>query len=163
MTPVGRPSDIATPTDKATGTRAGTRHVVVDEGTSNAHPLGGDVIGADERFVDQATVTLPSARRMPALGLGTWQLVGDECRRMVGAALDLGIRHLDTAQSYGNEADVAAASIATGVTTIPKTTDRDHLADNLAALTVELDQDDLDRIAALDDGRRLVDPDHAPW
>jgi diketogulonate reductase-like aldo/keto reductase len=47
--------------------------------------------------------------RMPALGLGTWQLDGDVARRMVGYALDLGYRHIDTAQMYRNEAEVGAA------------------------------------------------------
>ena len=47
--------------------------------------------------------------RIPALGLGTWQLSGDVARRMVGYALDIGYRHIDTAQMYGNEAEVARA------------------------------------------------------
>jgi 2,5-diketo-D-gluconate reductase B len=53
--------------------------------------------------------------RMPALGLGTWQLQGDECRRAVEAALELGYRHLDTAQGYDNEREVGAALKASGV------------------------------------------------
>lgn len=44
----------------------------------------------------------------PLLGLGTWQMTGDECRRAVSRALSLGYRHLDTAQGYENEADVGA-------------------------------------------------------
>jgi 2,5-diketo-D-gluconate reductase B len=47
--------------------------------------------------------------RIPALGLGTWQLSGNVARRMVGYALDIGYRHIDTAQMYGNEAEVGAA------------------------------------------------------
>jgi 2,5-diketo-D-gluconate reductase B len=47
--------------------------------------------------------------RIPALGLGTWQLSGEVARRMVGYALDIGYRHVDTAQMYGNEAEVGAA------------------------------------------------------
>ena len=47
--------------------------------------------------------------RIPALGLGTWQLSGDVARRMVGYALDIGYCHIDTAQMYGNEAEVARA------------------------------------------------------
>ena len=46
---------------------------------------------------------------IPALGLGTWQLSGDVARRMVGYALGIGYRHIDTAQIYGNEAEVGAA------------------------------------------------------
>jgi diketogulonate reductase-like aldo/keto reductase len=47
--------------------------------------------------------------RIPALGLGTWQLNGAVVRRMVGYALDIGYRHIDTAQMYGNEAEVGEA------------------------------------------------------
>lgn len=44
--------------------------------------------------------------RVPALGLGTWELRGDGCVRAVEHALALGYRHLDTAQGYFNEAEV---------------------------------------------------------
>lgn len=46
---------------------------------------------------------------VPALGLGTWKLTGDVCRRLVAAALEAGYRHVDTAQAYGNEAEVGEA------------------------------------------------------
>ena len=46
---------------------------------------------------------------VPALGLGTWQLSGDACREAVAGALDLGYRHIDTAQGYENEAEVGRA------------------------------------------------------
>lgn len=46
---------------------------------------------------------------IPALGLGTWQLSGDGCRAIVGKALEVGYRHIDTAQAYGNEAAVGQA------------------------------------------------------
>jgi 2,5-diketo-D-gluconate reductase B len=49
------------------------------------------------------------------------------------------------------------------VTAIPKTTSEDHLQSNLAALTIELTDDDIARIDRLDEHRRLVDPDSAPW
>ncbi len=45
---------------------------------------------------------------VPALGLGTWDLRGAVCTRMVRFALDLGYRHVDTAQMYENEAEVGA-------------------------------------------------------
>src|SRR5438067_1110866 len=47
--------------------------------------------------------------RMPALGLGTWPLTGEACTRAVASALELGYRHIDTAESYGNEAAIGAA------------------------------------------------------
>lgn len=53
--------------------------------------------------------------RVPVLGLGTWQLEGKTCERAVKEALDLGYRHVDTAQLYGNEAEVGRALRASGV------------------------------------------------
>ncbi|MDX1531056.1 MAG: aldo/keto reductase [Rhodothermales bacterium] len=53
--------------------------------------------------------------RVPALGFGTWRLDGAACRRAVRHALDLGYRHIDTAQAYENEADVGAALHASGI------------------------------------------------
>lgn len=47
--------------------------------------------------------------RFPALGLGTWRLTGKECVKAVLMALELGYRHIDTAQMYGNEADIGLA------------------------------------------------------
>ena len=44
--------------------------------------------------------------RIPALGLGTWELSGRTCARVVEQALRLGYRHIDTAQVYDNEREV---------------------------------------------------------
>ena len=53
--------------------------------------------------------------RIPALGLGTWQMRGETCREAVRQALALGYRHLDTARMYDNEADVGAGLEAADV------------------------------------------------
>jgi 2,5-diketo-D-gluconate reductase B len=53
--------------------------------------------------------------KMPALGLGTWQLSGAACEKSVRLALDLGYRHIDTAEMYGNEAEIGRAVAASGV------------------------------------------------
>ncbi len=53
--------------------------------------------------------------RMPRLGFGTWRLSGPECQRAVESALELGYRHIDTGQMYGNEAEVGAAIAASGL------------------------------------------------
>ena len=50
--------------------------------------------------------------RIPALGLGTARMTGRECRRAVETALELGYRHLDTAQMYDNEGAVGDAIAA---------------------------------------------------
>jgi 2,5-diketo-D-gluconate reductase B len=44
---------------------------------------------------------------MPSLGLGTWQNTNpEECANAVATALEVGYRHVDTAQAYDNEASV---------------------------------------------------------
>lgn len=44
---------------------------------------------------------------MPMFGLGTWQLTDtEECAKSVESAIEIGYRHIDTAQSYGNEEGV---------------------------------------------------------
>ncbi len=46
---------------------------------------------------------------VPKLGFGTWQLEGDECYEGVTEALEIGYRHVDTAQAYENEEHVGRA------------------------------------------------------
>ncbi|MDB5491281.1 MAG: hypothetical protein JWO78_1130 [Micavibrio sp.] len=53
--------------------------------------------------------------KIPALGFGTWKLSGADCVRAVGLALDIGYRHIDTAQVYENESDVGTALQSSGV------------------------------------------------
>lgn len=43
---------------------------------------------------------------IPLLGLGTWEIRGDLCRRIVQQAIAFGYRHIDTAQAYDNEREV---------------------------------------------------------
>jgi 2,5-diketo-D-gluconate reductase B len=52
---------------------------------------------------------------MPKLGLGTFKLQGDGCRFAVESAIGLGYRHIDTAEMYGNEAEVGDAIRASGI------------------------------------------------
>jgi 2,5-diketo-D-gluconate reductase A len=53
---------------------------------------------------------------MPLLGLGVWQVEkGDEAENAVRWALELGYRHVDTAQAYGNEESVGRALAASAV------------------------------------------------
>lgn len=53
--------------------------------------------------------------RMPAIGLGTWDLRGESGRAAVTAALAAGYRHLDTAIMYENEAQVGAGLRDSGI------------------------------------------------
>ncbi|SDQ61961.1 2,5-diketo-D-gluconate reductase B [Pseudomonas sp. UC 17F4] len=70
---------------------------------------------------------------IPALGLGTFRLKDQVVIDSVATALELGYRAIDTAQIYGNEAEVGQAVAASGI-------DRDELfitskiwTENLAA------------------------------
>lgn len=51
-------------------------------------------------------VVTSGVARIPAIGLGTWDLRGRTCARMVEQALRLGYRHIDTAEMYDNEREV---------------------------------------------------------
>jgi 2,5-diketo-D-gluconate reductase B len=66
-----------------------------------------------------ATGTIPSVKAggatIPLLGLGTWDLRGRTCVRIVEQALRLGYRHIDTAEMYDNERDVGEGLRASGV------------------------------------------------
>src|SRR6202161_1704204 len=52
--------------------------------------------------------------RIPLLGLGTWELRGRTCARVVEQALRLVYRHLDTAELYENEREVGEGFRASG-------------------------------------------------
>lgn len=90
---------------------------------------------------------------MPALGLGTWQLRGEECREAVRHALELGYRHIDTARAYDNETQVGRGIADAGVdrdelflvSKIPSgAMDRDAVAAEVEASLSELGTDHLD-------------------
>ncbi len=53
--------------------------------------------------------------KIPLVGLGTWELRGRICARVVEQALRLGYRHIDTAEMYDNERDVGDGIRASGV------------------------------------------------
>ena len=60
--------------------------------------------------------TLADGNQIPMLGLGVWQVRnGPECVNAVRWALELGYRHIDTAQAYGNEESVGQGIRDSGV------------------------------------------------
>jgi diketogulonate reductase-like aldo/keto reductase len=60
--------------------------------------------------------TLADGSSIPLLALGVWQVPdGPECVNAVRWALELGYRHIDTAQAYGNEAGVGRALKESGI------------------------------------------------
>jgi 2,5-diketo-D-gluconate reductase A len=59
---------------------------------------------------------LGDGHQIPLLGLGVWQVPeGPECINAVRSALELGYRHIDTAQAYGNEQSVGRGLRESGV------------------------------------------------
>jgi diketogulonate reductase-like aldo/keto reductase len=65
---------------------------------------------------DGTALMLEDGRLMPMLGLGVWQIPnGPECVNAVRCALELGYRHIDTAQAYGNEESIGRALRESGV------------------------------------------------
>ena len=61
------------------------------------------------------TLTLPTGSPIPVLGFGTYKVAPEDAYDAVRRALDVGYRHIDTAQMYGNEAEVGAALDASGI------------------------------------------------
>ena len=61
------------------------------------------------------TVTLNSGYDMPIYGLGTYSLHDEECKNSVTAALNSGVRLIDTAHAYGNEAEIGEAIRDSGI------------------------------------------------
>ncbi|XP_049841194.1 1,5-anhydro-D-fructose reductase-like isoform X2 [Schistocerca gregaria] len=54
-------------------------------------------------------LTFFNGHKMPILGLGTAQAQGDDVEKAINAALEIGYRHIDTAQRYNNEAQIGRA------------------------------------------------------
>lgn len=61
------------------------------------------------------TYTLRNGVEIPKLGLGTWMIGDEDVEQAVRDALEIGYRHIDTAQAYGNESGVGKAIRASGV------------------------------------------------
>ncbi len=74
--------------------------------------IGGMTDSADGTI---PALTLNSGHAIPQLGYGTFQVPPAATADAVGAALEAGYRHIDTAQMYGNEAGVGEAVAASGI------------------------------------------------
>jgi diketogulonate reductase-like aldo/keto reductase len=69
-----------------------------------------------DRIADVPVRRLADGNQIPLLGLGVWQVPnGPECVNAVRWGLELGYRHIDTAQAYGNEESVGRALRESGV------------------------------------------------
>lgn len=63
----------------------------------------------DENYTTRDGVAIPK------LALGTWLMENEEAAKSVKAAIEMGYRHIDTAQAYGNEQGVAQGVRLSGV------------------------------------------------
>ena len=81
---------------------------------------GGDnAVTGDISFNFEAkTVLLNSGYEMPIYGIGTYSLTGDTCVESVTAALNSGVRLIDTAYMYHNEESVGEAVRNSGIPSI---------------------------------------------
>jgi 2,5-diketo-D-gluconate reductase A len=61
------------------------------------------------------TVELNDGHTIPQLGFGVFQIPPEETAEAVGRALEVGYRHVDTAQMYGNEREVGQGIRASGL------------------------------------------------
>jgi 2,5-diketo-D-gluconate reductase A len=61
------------------------------------------------------TITLNDGNTIPQLGFGVFQIRPADTEQAVRNALDIGYRHIDTAEMYGNEKEVGAAVRASGI------------------------------------------------
>jgi 2,5-diketo-D-gluconate reductase A len=71
-------------------------------------------------MTDIPNLTLNDGHTIPQLGFGVFQVPPEDTARITGQALEVGYRHIDTAEMYGNEAGVGEAVRASGI-------DRDDL------------------------------------
>jgi 2,5-diketo-D-gluconate reductase A len=61
------------------------------------------------------TISLNNGVEIPQLGFGVFQIPPDETVKATTTALDIGYRHIDTAQMYGNEREVGRAVRESGI------------------------------------------------
>lgn len=61
------------------------------------------------------TITLNNGRTIPQLGFGVFQIDPRDTAQAVSTALEVGYRHIDTAQMYGNEREVGQAVARSGL------------------------------------------------
>jgi 2,5-diketo-D-gluconate reductase A len=61
------------------------------------------------------TITLNNGVEIPQLGFGVFKIPPDETAAAVATALEIGYRHVDTAEMYGNEAGVGEAVRRSGL------------------------------------------------
>ncbi len=61
------------------------------------------------------SITLHDQTTIPQLGFGVFQVPAEDTAEVTATALEVGYRHIDTAQMYGNEAGVGEALASSGL------------------------------------------------
>ncbi|WP_061961831.1 aldo/keto reductase [Demequina flava] len=98
------------------------------------------------------SVTLNDGTTIPQLGFGTYLVDPKDAVETVGTAIDVGYRHIDTAQGYRNEAEVGEAIANSGIArdefyVTSKLTNSNHLRDDvLRSFDETLEKLRLDRL-----------------
>lgn len=101
------------------------------------------------------TIELHDGTSIPQFGLGVWQVSPSDVERVVSDAFEIGYRHVDTAQMYGNESGVGAAIAASGLArediyvTTKVNNNRHRPADAKDSARLSLDELGLDRVDLL--------------
>lgn len=66
-------------------------------------------------MIFEETFILSNRVKIPKLALGTWLIEGAAAKDAVKNAIEIGYRHIDTAQAYGNEAEVGEGIRESGI------------------------------------------------
>lgn len=112
---VGRAGQEQSAASETTQTEVQTENNLTDEQKQQTQG-GGNTVAGDISFnFETKTVLLNSGYEMPIYGIGTYSLTGDTCVESVEAALDSGVRLIDTAYMYHNEESVGEAVRNSGI------------------------------------------------
>ena len=117
MTACGNSEQEVTAENSAAATASTKTSTAVSEKTESKLENGEEnSLKNNTRFdFETKTVTLNSGYEMPIYGLGTYSLTDEECVRSVTAALENGVRLIDTAYMYHNEESVGEAVRNSGI------------------------------------------------
>lgn len=157
----GKQAETESAADKDTEQYEETESV---ETTEQVRQKGDNTMTGDISFnFETKTVLLNSGYEMPIYGIGTYSLTGDTCVESVTAALNSGVRLIDTAYMYHNEESVGEAVRNSGIPredifVITKLYPN-QFADPEAAIEEALDQLDIEYI----DMMLLHHPEMATW
>ena len=100
---------------EAEQTEAQTENILTDREEQKIEGGDNTVMGDISFNFETKTVLLNSGYEMPIYGIGTYSLTGDTCVESVTAALNSGVRLIDTAYMYHNEESVGEAVRNSGI------------------------------------------------